>query len=149
MDLEELRGKLESAKEEIGSASNRAQEIAREAGWMESEADSAWSAIDDILDNVTEYQSIDMDQHKMLIRLSGRVSKLSHYLYRAIIDGASGTPLSNEDETRARDAISILERLFKVDPIDGDGSPNREFVVKYDYNEYAWIIKQNKEENNG
>jgi hypothetical protein len=149
MDLEELRGKLESAKEEIGSASNRAQEIAREAGWMESEADSAWSAIDDILDNVTEYQSIDMDQHKMLIRLSGRVSKLSHYLYRAIIDSASGTPLSNEDETRARDAISILERLFKVDPIDGDGSPNREFVVKYDYNEYAWIIKQNKEENNG
>ncbi len=149
MDLEELRGKLESAKEEIGNASNRAQEIAREAGWMESEADSAWSAIDDILDNVTEYQSIDMDQHKMLIRLSGRVSKLSHYLYRAIIDGASGTPLSNEDETRARDAISILERLFKVDPIDGDGSPNREFVVKYDYNEYAWIIKQNKEENNG
>jgi len=111
MDLEELRGKLESAKEEIGSASNRAQEIAREAGWMESEADSAWSAIDDILDNVTEYQSIDMDQHKMLIRLSGRVSKLSHYLYRAIIDSASGTPLSNEDETRARDAISILERL--------------------------------------
>jgi uncharacterized coiled-coil DUF342 family protein len=149
MDLEELRGKLESAKEEIGNASNRAQEIAREAGWMESEADSAWSAIDDILDNVTEYQSIDMDQHKMLIRLSGRVSKLSHYLYRAIIDSASGTPLSNEDETRARDAISILERLFKVDPIDGDGSPNREFVVKYDYNEYAWIIKQNKEENNG
>lgn len=54
MDLEELRGKLESAKEEIGNASNRASEVVREAGWMESEADSAWNAIDDILDNVTE-----------------------------------------------------------------------------------------------
>lgn len=149
MNLEELRGKLEAAKEEIGNASNRAQEIAREAGWMESEADSAWSSIDDILDNVTEYQSINMDQHRMLIRLSGRVAKLSNYLYRAIIDGTTGNPLSNEDETRARDAISILDRLFKVDPIDGDGTPNKEFVVTYDYNEYAWIIKQKKEENNG
>lgn len=149
MNLEELRGKLEAAKEEIGNASNRAQDIAREAGWMESEADSAWSSIDDILDNVTEYQSIDMDQHRMLIRLSGRLAKLSNYLYRAIIDGTTGNPLSNEDETRARDAISILDRLFKVDPIDGDGTPNKEFAVTYDYNEYAWIIKQKKEENNG
>jgi hypothetical protein len=116
---------------------------------MESEADSAWSAIDDILDDLTEYQTINIDQHRMIIRFLGRVARLNLYLYRSIIDGTTGQPLTNADETRVREAMNILDRLFNLDPIDGDGSPNREFVVEYDYNNYAWIVKQKKEENNG
>jgi hypothetical protein len=146
MDLEKVRGKLESAKEEIGNASSRAADISREAGYMESEADSAWSAIDDILDDLTDYQTINIDQHRMLIRLLGKVARLNLYLYRSIIDGTTGQSLTNEDETRAREAMNILDRLFKLDPIDGDGTPNKEFVVEYDYNNYAWIVKQKKEE---
>ena len=149
MNLEEVRGKLEAAKEEIGNASSRASDIYRETGYMESEADSAWGAIDEILDDLTEYQTINIDQHRMIIRFLGRVAKLNLYLYRSIIDGTTGQPLTNADETRVREAMNILDRLFNLDPIDGDGNPNREFVVEYDYNNYAWIVKQKKEENNG
>lgn len=148
MDLEELKGKLESAKESAQSASGYASSVARELEYAESEADSAYSTIDDILDNLVEYQTIDMDQHRMLIRLTGRLAKLNHHLYRTIIDGTTGTKLSNEDETRWRDTINILDRLFNVDPIEGDGSINRDFAVTYDYSQYAWIIKH-KEVNNG
>lgn len=149
MNLEELRGRLESAKESAQSASGYASNVSRELEYAESEADSAYSTIDDILDNLVEYQTMDMDQHRMLIRFTGRIAKLSHYLYRAIIDGTTGSVLSAEDETRAREAMNILDRLFNLDPIEGNGTPNKSFVVEYDYNEYAWIVKQKKEVNNG
>jgi hypothetical protein len=146
MDLEQVREKLEYAKGEVSNASSRASDLRREADYLETDVDSAYNTIDDILDNLTEYQTIDIDQHRMLIRFSGRIAKLSHYLYRAIIDGTTGSTLSNEDETRAREAMNILDRLYNLDPIEGDGTPNKSFVVEYDYNEYAWIVKQKKEE---
>ena len=149
MDLDQVREKLEYARGETSNASSRAGDLRREADYLESDVDSAYSTIDDILDNLTEYQTIDIDQHRMLITLLGRVARLNLYLYRSIIDGTTGQPLTNEDETRAREAMNILDRLFKLDPIDGDGTPNKDFVVEYDYNEYAWIVKQKKEENNG
>lgn len=151
MDLEELRGKLESAKESAQSASGYASNVSRELEYAESEADSAYSTIDDILDNLVEYQTMDMDQHRMLIRLTGRLARLNHYLYRIILDGTTGSKISNEDETRLRDSINILDKLFNLDPVDGDGTINKDYVVNYDYNKYAWIIKhKNMEEaNNG
>ena len=149
MDLEQVREKLEYAKGEVSNASSRASDLRREADYLETDVDSAYNTIDDILDNLTDYQTIDIDQHRMLIRFSGRIAKLSHYLYRSIIDGTTGITLSNEDETRAREAMNILDRLYNLDLIEGDGTPNKSFVVEYDYNEYAWIVKQKKEENNG
>lgn len=149
MDLEELKGKLESAKESALSASGYASSVSRELEYAESEADSAYSTIDDILDDLVEYQTMDMDQHRMLIRFTGRLARLNHYLYRIILDGTTGSKISHEDETRVREAMNILDRLFNLDPVDGDGTPNKTFVVDYDYNEYAWIVKQKKEENNG
>ena len=149
MDLDQVREKLEYAKGEVSNASSRASDLRREADYLETDVDSAYNTIDEVLDNLTEYQTIDIDQHRMLIRFLGRVARLNLYLYRSIIDGTTGKPLTNEDETRSREAMSILERLFKLDPIDGDGTPNKDFVVEYDYNNYAWIVKQKKEENNG
>jgi len=149
VDLEQVREKLEYAKGEVSNASSRASDLRREADYLETDVDSAYNTIDDILDNLTDYQTIDIDQHRMLIRFSGRIAKLSHYLYRSIIDGTTGITLSNEDETRAREAMNILDRLYNLDLIEGDGTPNKSFVVEYDYNEYAWIVKQKKEENNG
>lgn len=149
MDLEEVRNKLEKAREEVSNASACASDAGSNATYAESSADSAYNTIDDILDNLNDYLTIDIDQHRMLIRLLGRISRLNLYLYRAIIDGTTGKTLSNEDETRARETINILDRLYNLDPIEGDGTPNKSFVVDYNYNEYSWIVKQKKEENNG
>jgi hypothetical protein len=152
MDSEQLLEALRSARSEASEASNHAQEVSREAGWAEQAADDAYNAIDSIIDEVTAFSSINVDQHKAIVKLSYKVSNLSGYLHSLISDSVGNNSLSDKEEDSLRNIGNILDRLFNFDyDTQVVLGFNKEFKVEYVYGTSSYTISREvkEEANNG
>ena len=152
MDSEQLLEALRSARSEASEASNHAQEVSREAGYAEQAADDTYNAIDAIIDEVTEFAAINVDQHKAIVKLSYKVSKVSGYLHGLINDSVGGDSLNNKEEHSIRDISTILDRLFNFDyDTKAVLGFNEEYKVGYEYGTVSYTISPvvKEEANNG
>ena len=152
MDSEQLLEELRSARSEASNASDYAQSIVREAGYAESAADDTYNAIDRIIDSIVEFDSINVDQHKAIVKLSYKVSKVSGYLHGLINDSISGDSLNDKEERRLRDVVTILDKLFNFDyDTQAVLGFNEGFKVEYEYGNASYTISQvvKEEANNG
>ena len=141
MDSEQLLESLRSVRSEASEASNHAQEVSREAGYAESAADDVYNSIDAIIDEVSEFSGINVQQHKAIINLSFKVAKISSHLHVLLKDSIEGGDLSNKEENSVRDISTILDRLFNFDydtkTVLGF---NEEFKVGYEYGTVSYTI---------
>jgi len=152
MDSEQLLEALRGALSEAGEASEHAREVAREAGWAEQAADDAYGAINSIIDEVEEFAAINVDQHKAIVKLSYKVSKISGFLHGLINDSVGGDSLSDKEERKLMDVVSILDRLFNFDyDTKAVLGFNEEFNVGYEYGTVSYTISPvvKEEANNG
>ena len=152
MDSEQLLESLRSARSEAGEASNHAQKVSREAGYAEQAADDTYNAIAAIIDEVTEFSAINVDQHKAIVKLSYKVSKISGYLHGLINDSVGGDNLNDKEERKLRDISSILDRLFNFDyDTKAVLGFNEDYKIEYEYGTVSYTISQVVKEvaNNG
>lgn len=152
MDSEQLLESLRSARSEASEASNHAQEVSREAGYAEQAADDTYNAIDAIIDEVTEFAAINVDQHKAIVKLSYKVSKVSGYLHGLINDSVGGDSLNDKEERRLRDVVTILDKLFNFDyDTQTVLGFNEEYKIEYGYGTASYTISAvvKEEANNG
>ena len=152
MDSEQLLESLRSARSEAGEASNHAQEVSREAGYAEQAADDTYNAIDAIIDEVSEFAAINVDQLKSIVKLSYKVTKISGYLHGLINDSVNGDEINNNEERRLMDIVSILDKLFNFDyDTKAVLGFNEEYKVEYGYGTASYTISQvvKEEANNG
>ena len=152
MDSEQLLEALRSASSEASEASDHAREVSREAAWAEQAADDTYAAINSIIDEVTEFAAINVDQHKAIVKLSYKVSKISGYLHGLINDSVDGDGLSDKEERRLRDVVTILDKLFNFDyDTQAVLGFNEGFKVEYEYGNASYTISQvvKEEANNG
>lgn len=152
MDSEQLLEELRNARSEASNASDYAQSIVREAGYAESAADDTYSAIDRIIDSIVEFSSINIDQHKAIVKLSYKVSKVSGYLHGLINDSVGGDSLNDKEERRLKDVVTILDKLFNFDyDTQAVLGFNEGFKVEYEYGNASYTISHvvKEEANNG
>ena len=152
MDSEQLLEELRSARSEASNASDYAQSIVREAGYAESAADDTYNAIDRIIDSIVEFESINVDQQKAIVRLSYKMTKVIAYLHVLLKDGLEGDSSSDKEERRLRDVVTILDKLFNFDyDTQAVLGINEEFKVDYEYGTSSYSISQvvKEEANNG
>jgi len=141
MDSEQLLEELRNARSEASNASDYAQSVVREAGYAETAADDAYNAIDSIIDSITEFNSINVDQHKSIINLSYKVAKVIAYLHVLLKDGVDGDGINNKEENRLRDINTILDKLFNFDyDTKAVLGINEEFTVEYVYGAGSYTI---------
>lgn len=152
MDSEQLIEELRSARSEASNASDYASSVAREAGYAESAADDTVNAIDSIIDTISEFQAINVDQQKAIVRLSYKMTKVIGYLHGIIKDGLEGDSSSDKEERRLRDVVTILDKLFNFDyDTQAVLGINEEFKVDYEYGTSSYSISAvvKEESNNG
>ena len=143
MDSEQLLEELRNARSEVSNASDYAQSVVREAGYAETSADDAYNAIDRIIDSIEEFSSINVDQHKAIVKLSYKVSKVSGYLHGLINDSVGGDSLNDKQERRLRDVVTILDKLFNFDyDTQAVLGFNEGFKVEYEYGNASYTISQ-------
>jgi len=152
MDSDQLLEALRSARSEASEASNHAQEVSREAGYAEQAADDTYNAIDAIIDEVSEFSAINVDQLKSIVRLSYKVTKISGYLHGLTNDNVGGDNISDKEERRLMDIVSILDKLFNIDyDTKAVLGFNEEYKVEYGYGTASYTISAvvKEETNNG
>ena len=143
MDSEQLLEELRNARSEASNASDYAASVNREAGYAESAADDTVNAIDSIIDTITEFQAINVDQQKAIVRLSYKMIKLIGYLHGLLKDGLEGDSASDKEERRLRDVVTILDKLFNFDyDTQAVLGINEGFKVEYEYGNSSYTISQ-------
>ena len=152
MDSEQLLEELRNARSEASNASDYAASVNREAGYAESAADDTVNAIDSIIDSISEFQAINVDQQKAIGRLSYKMTKVVAYLHVLLKDGLDGDSASDKEERRLRDVVTILDKLFNFDyDTQAVLGINEEFKVDYEYGTSSYSISAvvKEETNNG
>ena len=147
--LQEIKDKLENAREYAASASSYADDAEGNASSATHSADQAVDYLDQLMSEVEELVGFNPEVLREHTVLQQRFIRLQAYLAKRCMDIIDGDGVDSLEQSNIRGLITIIDRLVELSPdgveINGWDSG---YHIRWNYNDGSYVVER-KDANNG